>query len=244
MIGKRLWQMVKRKKGEIFAVSVATMIVGLTIVPVSANCGGGSNYYAEETDTNTNGGAGLYGIHGYITVPSSGPNVPQNTNWFSDESIHISAYSKGSTGEDGLEVGWFVGTGANGVWYNVPTLYATYNGAGEVDGPSVARNTDYWYSTAVDKTTNDPYWKVYSGSTQIWALTGSAYVGNPNGWPRAMGETNVDTIPMGPATISGLQDYAGSWANWPGMTPCEDATYVVNPDTPSSQDYCNNYGPS
>lgn len=108
-------------------------------------------------------------------------------------------------------------------------VYGTLNGPGEIDGPAVSTSSDYDYVAYTDSN-NVAHFLLrtsHTGST-LWSITES-YPGTPGGTAVAFGETDNNTLPMGPSTLSRLKHLngAGQWFLWPGLSPCADSPYFV-----------------
>lgn len=206
--------------------AISAMLIGFVMaLPALAalpSCPYSPNLYAGGTDSNSNA---VWGVHGYISIPSSSPSVPSKNEYFTDEAVHVVANTP-STSAKGLEVGWYVGYGAQtGTYVTSPHLYCTYNGPNETDGPAASLSSDYWYSAYVDSSNNAQF-RVNDGSLNLWSVSDYSYPGSPDGFAVALGETDNSTLPMGPSTLSGLQDYpGGSWGNWPDLSACADSPY-------------------
>lgn len=201
----------------------AVLAVGSSAFAMSG-CPYTPNYYAGGTDTGTNT---YYGVQGYISAHSE--SVPESNYNFTDEAMHIIA-SSSSSSADGLEIGWYVGWGSgNGTYVTSPHVYGTFNGPGEIDGPSVSTSSDDYY-TAYTDSSKVAHFVLRSSKTgtDLWSNTES-YPGTPGGTAVAMGETNSNTLPMGPSTLKGLNHLngAGQWFLWPGLSPCADSPYSV-----------------
>lgn len=174
-----------------------------------------------------------YGTEGHITTPSTAPSFPMNNYNFTDEAVWILAQNQTSSAA-GLEVGWGEGYLTNaGIYQTVPQLYATFNGPGAVAGPDVALGSENYYVTYTNSS-GDAVFVVRHNGTDIWKKVLS-YQGTPGGETIGGGETYSGAgaeIPMGPATLSGLQNLtgSGSWSNWSGIAGCVTAgsPYTLN----------------
>lgn len=201
--------------------AVAACALALAPVASAASCGLVPNYYAGAYKNSFD----QYGARGYIK--SVNLSVPQENLNFSDQSFH------GVEGTAGIEVGWYIGWGAETQTYVIsPHAYATLNGDSEQDGPAVGQTTA-WYSTNWNGSTQ--VWSVHAthGGTPIWpsgggSLSQPAENSGPGkiwGW----GEVNHPTLPMS-GEFSGdsgpLELYDGSaWHNWPSITLCADSGF-------------------
>lgn len=154
--------------------------------------------------------------------------VPEINRNFTDEAVHIVAYSPTSWAK-GLELGWYVGWGqGTGTYVASPHVYGSFNGPTEVDGPGFGVDTQYHYTTWTDSSDVGHFRVMSSPSSTFWSYTYD-YSGTPGGNAIAAGETSSNTLPMGPSTLSALQQEtgSGSWGTWPGMSACADPPYEV-----------------
>jgi len=185
-------------------------------VPSVSSCPYLPTTYAGGTDTVGQ----RYGIQGYIE--SFSVSVPSRNYYFSDQALH----ALGSP--DGLEVGWYVGYGAQtGTYVTTPHVYVTANGPEEIDGPYIGNDTGF-YSV---------YWQAPPYPTEIFSVSDSGtgiFSGGqavPNGGPGtivALGEVNDHSLAM-EGYFHGLQHMwsNGVFYDWPGLTPCADSPYTV-----------------
>ena len=119
-------------------VSIVNQVPAGASTPTCHSLGWGPNYYALVQGALPN----EWGTGGFEETYSL--SVPMQNQWFSDEAVHTGNVP----GQDGLEVGWYVGFGNQTRTYvTAPHAYATLNGPNEIDGPSVGSNSDYEYFT-------------------------------------------------------------------------------------------------
>ncbi len=189
----------------------AALPAGATDVP---GCPYAPNIYAGGTDTVGQ----RWGGSGHIT--SYDIPAPTQNFYFSDQAIH------GIASGNGLEVGWYVGWGAQTKTYvTKPHAYATANGPDEVDGPNIGAS-DNVYSTEWIGGGIEEYSVTHQGS---YLFAGSITIGdNGPGTIVALGEVNASGLAMA-GYFNGLHHYGqeGVSYDWPGLAPCNDSGYVV-----------------
>jgi hypothetical protein len=209
-------------RGSLVATMIPAIAMVIGIVPDqvagAAACTYTPNYYA----LGIKSGSNQYGAEGLISAHTE--SIPAVNNNFTDENVHA---VEGSTG---LEVGWYVGYGnQTGTYVTTPHAYATLNGPSEQDGPAISSGSDYWYTAWWSG--DQENFRVDNGvnGSVIWNNTISASNSGP-GTILAMGETSATSLPMGPSTLSALQQLQanGTWISWAAMTTCSDSPYTVS----------------
>jgi hypothetical protein len=206
--------------------STAIIAVGVTSTNVAsaASCIYTPNHYAGATKA----GSDQYGSQGLISAHSE--SVPPTNGNFTDEAVHA------IDGTTGLEVGWYVGYGAQtGTYVTTPHAYATLNGPSEQDGPAISSGSDYWYTTWWSGTTENYRVDNALFGSVIWHGTIAASNAGP-GTIVALGETDFTTLPMGPSTFTDLQQLQGNgtWIDWVALTTCSDSPYTVSSSGPTT----------
>lgn len=190
------------------------------------------NYYAGGTGQ-TNGTQ--WGGRAYISTATN-LTFTQTNYHFSDQAVHA------IDGATGLEVGWYVGWGAEtGTYVTAPHAYATLNGPHEIDGPNVG-SSDYMYSTYWNDASTKQIWKVKTveGGSIVWSGSQNTSDTGP-GTIVTMGEVNASSLPMfgvfdGVPNTLEYYNIFDNWIDWTGVSLCADTGFTVSGNRDSITD--------
>jgi hypothetical protein len=181
---------------------------------VSASCDLQPNTYVAGTDkVGDRWGAAGY-IRSYpVTVPAEDEN-------FSDQALHV-----GLTEGKGLEVGWYVGFGAQtGTYVTDPHVYATADGPREVDGPYIGDVRDFYYVQYLGN--GEEFYAAENSTSSFFSGEISTDGYNGPGPVTAVGEVDQSGLHM-EGYFSDLEHMwsSGSFYNWTGISACADSGY-------------------